>query len=179
MGCKISPNSQTKTQKPRSLGAFADTYQMSNGSPCSKRTHKVSRETPAPNKIATQNATRHGIMIGMRFAKGRTVRRTPGKMNRTEAAYASHLEARKIAGEIEHYDFDAIKLRLAETTFYTPDFMVQMADQTIEFHEVKAYWEDDARVKIKVAADKYPQFVFRGAKKSESGWAIESFGEAK
>ena len=49
---------------------------------------------------------------------------------------------------------------------------------TIECHEVKGFWTDDARVKVKVAADQYPfRFIAIKAlpKKQGGGWAAESF----
>lgn len=83
-------------------------------------------------------------------------------MNGTERKYSQYLDMRVRAGQIHWYQFDAIKLRLAEKTFYTPDFLVMHADESIEVHEVKGtskgkpFVEDDAAVKIKVAADKFP-----------------------
>jgi len=88
-----------------------------------------------------------------RFVRGKARTYTPGRMNGTESRYESEvLTPRKLGGEIVAYWFEAFKFRLADNTFYTPDFFVVMADMTIEFHEVKGHWEDDARVKIKVAA---------------------------
>jgi len=108
-----------------------------------------------------------------RFAKGR-VRPKTG-MNKTEAAYEGHLALRKAAGEVQWFAFEAVKLRLADKTFYTPDFVVMLADDVIELHEVKGYWEDDARVKIKVAASLYP-FQFRAIKAGKGGqWSVEDF----
>ena len=78
-----------------------------------------------------------------------------GKMNNTEKAYAQHLEIQKREGEINYYSFDGINLRLADNTFYKPDFLVMRADGQLEIHEVKGFWTDDALVKIKVAADKF------------------------
>lgn len=101
-----------------------------------------------------------------------------GQLNKTEEAYRQHLEARKFAGEIAWYRFEGIKLRLADKTFYTPDFAVMLPDGTMEMHEVKGFWQDDARVKTKVAADQYPfRFiaVTARAKKAGGGWAIEEF----
>lgn len=101
-----------------------------------------------------------------------------GAMNRSEQAYAAHLEARKHAGEVLWYAFEAVKLRLADNTFYTPDFAVMMADGVIEMHECKGFWQDDARVKIKVAASLFP-FRFKAmkarAKKHGGGWQAEDF----
>lgn len=101
-----------------------------------------------------------------------------GAMNKTEAAYAAHLELCKAAGGIEWYRFEGVKLRLADSTFYTPDFAVMASDGVIEMHEVKGFWTDDARVKIKVAADQYPfRFVaFKAARKRDGGgWVREEF----
>lgn len=109
----------------------------------------------------------------------RAVRRTAGAMNNLEAAYAEHLEARRITGEILWFRFDTIKLRLAKATFYSPDFMVVLANHEIEIHEVKGHWEDDARVKIKVAADIYPfRFLAVTRPKKSEGWKFESFGHS-
>lgn len=79
-----------------------------------------------------------------------------GEMNLTEKAYAAALEQRRIAGEVLWYKFEGIKFRLADNTFYTPDFVVMLACGLIQCHEVKGKWEDDAKVKVKVAASIYP-----------------------
>lgn len=106
-------------------------------------------------------------------------RRQPGTMNKTEAAYAAHLEAAKKMGQVLDFRFEAVKLRLADKTFYTPDFMVLTTDRLIEFHEVKGFWEDDARVKIKVAAEQHWWARFRAVKKLAAkrggGWETEEF----
>jgi hypothetical protein len=101
-----------------------------------------------------------------------------GQMNRTEAEYAKHLEARKQVGEVLWYRFEGMKLRLADNTFYTPDFAVMNSDSELEMHEVKGYWQDDAKVKLKVASDQYP-FAFFAVrampKKDGGGWRLEDF----
>jgi hypothetical protein len=108
-------------------------------------------------------------------------------MNQTERAYANVLEANKLVGLIAHYEFEKIKLKLADNTFYTPDFWVVLSDGRIEFHEVKAMTakgvvlaEDDAKVKIKVAAEQFWQFDFviaaRGPKSQGYPWKIERVG---
>lgn len=108
------------------------------------------------------------------FALGRL---KVGQMNKTEAAYAEHLKC--ITGTVvQWFKFEGVKLRLADNTFYTPDFAVMLTDGTMEMHEVKGYWQDDARVKIKVAADMYP-FRFIAIKprtaKAGGGWQVEEF----
>lgn len=101
-----------------------------------------------------------------------------GKMNKTELKYSQHLELLKHLGEILWWKFEGIKLRLADNTFLTVDFPVLMADGSLEMREVKGFWKDDARAKIKIAASLYP-FRFRAFKakrqKDGGGWAEEVF----
>ena len=101
-----------------------------------------------------------------------------GQMNQTEAAYAQTLELRKRAGELVWFRFEGLKFRLADNTFYTPDFAVMRSNGEMECHEVKGRWTDDARVKIKVVADQYPfRFlaVRKQTKKNGGGWDVEEF----
>jgi hypothetical protein len=101
-------------------------------------------------------------------------RQQPGRMNKTEAAYAAVLQARLQAGEIDHYEYEGVKLRLADKTFLTPDFLV-IANGGIEFHEVKGFWEDDARAKIKVAASKCWWAKFIAVQRKRGEWVVEEF----
>jgi hypothetical protein len=103
-------------------------------------------------------------MAWTRHPKG--VRRAPGEMNRNETAYAQHLEVRRHAGEVIWFGFEPINLRLAQKTYYRPDFLVMLSDDTLEVHEVKGskrtsdgvipWMEEDARIKLKIAAEKFP-----------------------
>lgn len=98
-----------------------------------------------------------------------------GRMNKTEAAYARYLDARIAAGEVLRYDFERINIRLADRTFYKVDFLVLMADLRLEAHEVKGFWTDDARVKIKVAAECMPYIPFFAVKMDGGNWNLEKF----
>jgi hypothetical protein len=96
-------------------------------------------------------------------------------MNGTEKWYAEILHKRQLAGEIVGYWFEGIKFKLGENVYYMPDFIVQLANMELEAHEVKGHWEDKARVKIKVAADKFP-LRFIAIKKGKGGvMEIEEF----
>jgi hypothetical protein len=101
-------------------------------------------------------------------------RRRPGNvvngMNKAEGAYAQRLERRKLAGEIASFRYEPIKLRLAKATYYTPDFMVVLPGGEIELIDVKhmrkdaggtyrIFREDDASIKLKVAAQLFPEFM--------------------
>lgn len=88
-----------------------------------------------------------------------------GGMNRLESAWASELQILKLAGEVADFQFEGVKLKLATRTFYTPDFFVVMTNGNVEIHEVKGHWEDDARVKIKMAAKLFPWFTFKAIRK--------------
>ena len=115
-------------------------------------------------------------------------RHRPGVMNKTEAAYALVLMGRKAMGEIREWRFEPLKLKLAKATYYTPDFMVIDRDGLIELVDVKhmrkdkggtyrIHKEDDAAVKIKVAARAFPEFLFVLAAKRPravgDGWVYE------
>ena len=110
-----------------------------------------------------------------RFALGRL---KTGERNKTEQAYENFLTLLQRAGNVLWFKFEGVKLRLADNTFYTPDFAVMLANGQMEMHEVKGFWQDDARVKIKVAAEMYP-FRFIAvkprAKKAGGGWDREVF----
>lgn len=114
-------------------------------------------------------------MMKKHYALGRLKQ---GVMNGTEAEYAQHLKLLQMAGDVVWYKFEGMKFRLADNTFYTPDFTVMLKDGTLQAHEVKGFWEDDAKVKIKVAADLYPiEFIAvkKQAKKLGGGFSREEF----
>ena len=95
------------------------------------------------------------------------------RMNKTEAEYAVMLDDRQRAGGVVWWRFEAIKIRLADLTFYTPDFLVLLPDMRLEIHEVKgAFVMDDARVKLKVAAETCPFGVVL-AQKVKKAWHVE------
>lgn len=102
---------------------------------------------------------------------GKPARRGP---NKWEAEYAAELEQarRDIPGF--WFGFESVKLRLADSTFYTPDFMVRWPTGLVEFHEVKGFLRDDAAVKFKVAAEMFPWATFKMFRKRKvregGGW---------
>lgn len=117
---------------------------------------------------------------------GRVPRRTPGQMNNLERSYAETVLApRKLAGEVLEWWFEAITFKLADDCRYTPDFLVMLADRSLECHETKAEWSngqvarDDALVKLKVAALQFPfrfYLCFKRTKKNGGDWKIKEVG---
>ena len=107
------------------------------------------------------------------YAAGRLKK---GVRNKTEAAYEAELQGWLNTGEILWFKFEGFKLRLADGCTYSPDFVVMNGEGKIECHEVKGFWRDDARVKIKVAAEQFPfkfLIVTQQAKKRGGGWLWE------
>ena len=137
------------------------------------RTRSVSGPETSPQaKPAQKTPTLRASVM----AVGRTAR---GVMNRTEARYASEvLDVRKALGEVAEYWYESIKLRLADGSWFTVDFFVMLKDGRLEAHEVKGHWRTAERVRIKVAAERYP-FLFYSAqrrkKKDGGGWSVEAF----
>lgn len=98
-------------------------------------------------------------------------------MNKTEARFKR--EVLSVDGVWDVF-YESIKLRLADRTWYTPDFaVIRLGGARMEFYEVKGSWkaphQEDSRVKLKVAAELYPQFTFFAAvpNRDTGGWDIE------
>ena len=112
--------------------------------------------------------------------KTRALGRLPaGVMNNTEKAYAEVLRHRQMCGDIVWWGFEVMKFKLADKCFYSPDFSVMLANGEIEQHEVKGsprIFQDDAKVKVKVAASEFPfRFVvcYPKTKKEGGGFRME------
>ena len=112
------------------------------------------------------------------------------EMNKTEALYAQHLSLLLKTGEILWFEYEPIKIRLADNTFYAPDFVVVSKDGVLEAHEVKGfrtfrsksgiryggtYARDDAKVKIKVAAERFPVRFRLVYLDPRMGWMSQEF----
>jgi hypothetical protein len=91
------------------------------------------------------------------------------KLNKTEKAYLAYLRGLNP----QWLGIQNLTLKLGDDTRYTPDFVA--IDSTGVFHarEVKGFFRDDAKVKIKVAARQFPWIRFTLAFKNGSGWKHE------
>ncbi len=119
------------------------------------------------------------------FAKGGgRKRREAGTMNGHEAAYDRILALRKQSGDILDYGYERVTLKIAGDCRLTMDFDVHLPDGEVQFHEVKASskgkprMEDDARVKLKCAADTFPFriYVCFPVDKTKAAFHVERFG---
>lgn len=113
----------------------------------------------------------------IRKACVRQGKRPVGSMNKLEAKYAEFLESERLAGLILGWRYESEKFRLADRTWYLPDFMVILPNGMVEFHEVKGFWRDDARVKIKVAAELFWEYTFKACTfdTKSKNWSFETF----
>ena len=116
-----------------------------------------------------RNAPRATPAAGAKLAAQKTLHAPPRGMNKLELGYATHLGFHQAAGAIRWWAFEALKFRLADRTWYTPDFVIEFADGHMEVHETKGHWREDARIKIKVAAVQFPWLIFYGITKDKDG----------
>lgn len=92
--------------------------------------------------------------------------------SKLERDYARYLDSCKTAGEIWDWMYHPWRLRLAEGTYYTPDFLVVIPGGLIELHETKGFMREAARVRLNVAADKFKYITFKLIKRARHGWDI-------
>lgn len=105
--------------------------------------------------------------------KGKASKRA-GVMNQTETRYAEHLAILKIAGEIRDFAYEARTFTLSDDRCrWTPDFEITMPDGSLEYVDVKGghTWED-AVIKFKWAASKFPQYRFRMIEYRSGAWVV-------
>lgn len=114
--------------------------------------------------------------VGARYGR----RHTAGEMNKTEERYAAILQARKLAGELVEWHFEAMTFKLAGDLRYTPDFVVfEFGGMTCI--DVKGSGPIDAKsiVKIKAAAERFFWFTWQQAieqtKKNGGGFVVREF----
>jgi hypothetical protein len=119
-------------------------------------------------------------------ARGR-VRKRRGERNETEAEFERELLVMRSVGAIVWYAFQAITLRLADDTTYTPDFAVQYPDGLLRLIDVKGttktrggkykpFVEEDAKVKAKVAAEQFPiaiAYAYKLPAKAGGMWRVD------
>jgi hypothetical protein len=129
--------------------------------------------TPAPLEIPTF-APKGGL--DALYALGRIAK---GKMNGTETAYAQRLDALKHDGTIIDWKFHVLRVRLADNTYYEPDFIVMTADRELQIHECKgSFTTDKGQIKVKLCAEVLPWFrVFKCSKQKDGSWIIQEFNK--
>ena len=90
-------------------------------------------------------------------------------MNKDESRYAENLRIKKQAKAILDFFFQDVKVRLADKTYYTPDFFVAYPGH-FEVVEIKGFLRDDAAVKFKIAAEKFWFWKWRMIRWNKDHW---------
>ena len=94
------------------------------------------------------------------FTKGKA-RKPALEMNKTEQAYWDKvIVPAQQAGRIDKAVYERLKVVLAPGSTYTPDFFLTTEDGDLIVVEIKGFWREDDRVKIKVAADTFSSFYW-------------------
>lgn len=89
-------------------------------------------------------------------------------MNKTERRFRD--EVTPHVGAIRH---EPLKFRLAGRTWYAPDFVFWVSQGTTPVCvEIKGFMRDDAAVKLKVAAESYPEFRWLLVRACKGGWDV-------
>ncbi len=89
----------------------------------------------------------------------------------------------RAAGQVHAWWFEGLTLKLAADCRLTMDFLVQLPDGTLELHDVKQRWSngkgttEDAAVKMRVAADKFPFRVLSMTLEKDKTWTVKEYGE--
>lgn len=100
----------------------------------------------------------------MRRVKLRTARHVPGVPNKSEKMYMDLLDAQIASGEIIRWRFESLTFRLADKTTYCVDFIILYPDGHVECHETKGHSFREGRLKFKMAAELWPEFIWKYVK---------------
>ncbi len=112
------------------------------------------------------------------------LKKQPGDgMNKLERSFAQTLGEGILKPPYHRWAREPIKVRLAGRTWFTPDFAVWFpyTADTISGRftliEVKGFMRDDASVKLKVAADLYPEWRWLLVRRAgRHGWGVREVG---
>ena len=90
------------------------------------------------------------------------------KLNKTEREFYGYLRSDTLH---QWVGVQCLTFKLGDDTRYTPDFITISVAGDMIAHEVKGFWRDDAKVKIKVAARMFPFVRFQVAMKVKGQWS--------
>lgn len=97
-----------------------------------------------------------------------------GYRSKLERAYAAQLEDQRQNGVIRWWGYEPMRFRLADGAYYKPDFAMMTLAGALELHETKGFWREASRVRIKVAAERFP-WRFIAVTRWKGNWQFETF----
>jgi hypothetical protein len=115
------------------------------------------------------------VEIASPFAPRATIKK-PEFDSKLEEAYWHRLKDLQAQGVIHSFALKPEKLRLADGSYYTPDFRVITPTGEVQFHETKGFMREAARVRLLVAAELHP-YPFFLVKKSGASFTVERYGK--
>lgn len=134
--------------------------------------HLFSAATKAPDVDLSHDP--HDV-TGSKHAVKPMIRQDRRGLNKWEEAFREHLASAYGSSATIHRE--GLGIRIGNGCIYWPDFVVSGYGYSIRCYEVKGYMRDDAAVKLKVAASKFPTFSFflvtKQSKKAGGGWDIQ------
>ena len=94
-------------------------------------------------------------------------KRAGASMNKTEQRFAQYLDGLKLTGGIKTWWFESIRFKIGYDCWLKPDFLVENAHGELALYDTKGtkrsktgatkpYAEEDAIVKARAIADKFP-----------------------
>lgn len=135
-----------------------------------------------------------------RKGKGKLPKPSATGLNRMEAKYAAHLDALVLTGEVVDWWFEPFNLQVRDlkqgrasedareerdrlkqnrtslnVLRYTPDFLVQLPDGTLEIHELKGFRENAGVARFKAAAVIHLYLTFRLVEWKDNQWTTQEF----
>ena len=91
-------------------------------------------------------------------------------MNKTEARYAREvLDPLLSQYAILGWEWESIKFRMADRTWYTPDFLVIFPTH-MQIVEIKGFMRDDAVIKYKCCREMFPWFEWKMLRLIKGNW---------
>ena len=89
--------------------------------------------------------------------------------------YVSHLLPREQSGELKNIRYEGISLPIGYRCNYNPDFIAETESGETHIWEVKAphRFKEKGIIKLKSAAQQYPQYQFFLATKKNKEWVIK------
>jgi hypothetical protein len=94
--------------------------------------------------------------------------RFKSKLERTYAL--QYLTPLVHAGQLKDWKYEALKFRLADGSWFTPDFAVVLLNGAHEIHELKGWMREAARVRFLVARELFPSYRWRMIEKKAGAW---------
>jgi hypothetical protein len=112
-----------------------------------------------------------GELLSMHVSRNGFAPNKRAYKSKWESQYAAQvLDLEMRTKVISWWDYEGMRFRLADGTYYTPDFVVMTTPGHLVAREVKGFWRESARVRVKVCARCFPWLRIDVISKHEGRW---------